>query len=109
MTKPLNRSPDEWVFDDIKVETINPHTKLGMAVLAQAVWDCCDQRPGTRGTVFSDTGRKGGQIADSARAFLSMPNEQLTFWCEVAGIDPGYVISSYWTRLRRPNYGWIAS
>lgn len=106
MTKHINnRSPEAWAFHDVKLETTSAHARLGMMVIAYAVHDCCDQRDG----VFYDSGRKGGQIADCARSFLSTPNPELQFWCEVAGLDPGYVIRSYWTRLHRPIHERLAS
>lgn len=92
------------MFGDMGVgerEDIDPaHAHLAAAVISAAVRDCCT---GTliRSGVFRyvDDGRKEGKVADTARAFLSRPNDGLAFWCARLRIDPMYIVRCYWTKL----------
>lgn len=80
------------------------HTRIALAVIEQAIADCCvAQRRIVTGTeriqkTWVDDGRKRNMHADSARVFLSHPNHDLAFWCSVAGISQPLIIQQYGSR-----------
>jgi len=69
-------TPPEW----------RGYKRLGMAVIASAVQDL--KKP-TR------AGKESVWARESARAFLTVSNPTLTFWCGVADFDMNAILRTY--------------
>jgi hypothetical protein len=97
-----------------------PTERIAVAVLFQAVKDCCGPTavtvyengdggatlvsgrgtPGTKSLrVYRDTGRRGRTAAE-ARQFLSTPSEMLSFWCSIISLDPDCISHAYERTLK---------
>ena len=70
------RTPEEW----------RGYQRLGVAVISSAVQDL--KKP-TR------AGKESGRAGESARAFLTVSNSQLKFWCRVADVDMNAILRTY--------------
>ena len=77
MESSRKRTPEEW----------RGYKRLGMAVIASAVQDL--KKP-TR------AGKESGWARESARAFLTVSNPNLKFWCSVADFDMNTILRKYW-------------
>jgi hypothetical protein len=77
MESSRKRTPEEW----------RGYKRLGMAVIASAVQDL---RKPTR------AGKESGGARESARAFLTVSNPNLKFWCSVADFDMNTILRKYW-------------
>ena len=62
------------------------YRRLGAAVIVSAVRDL--GKP-TR------AGRESVRAGESARAFLTVPNSHLKFWCRVADVDMNAILRTY--------------
>ena len=71
------RPPEEW----------RGYQRLGVAVIASAVQDL--KKP-TR------AGKESVWARESARAFLTVSNPNLKFWCGVADFDINAILRKYW-------------
>ena len=71
------RPPEEW----------RSYKRLGVAVIASAVRDL--EKPTRAGKEFV-------RARDSARAFLTVSNPNLKFWCGVADFDMHAILRKYW-------------
>jgi hypothetical protein len=69
--------PEEW----------RSYQRLGVAVLALAVQDLKKPRR---------AGRESGWAGASARAFLTVSNPNLKFWCGVADFDMNAILRKDW-------------
>jgi hypothetical protein len=76
------RPPEEW----------RGYQRLGVAVIASAVQDL--KKP-TR------AGKESVQAGESARAFLTVSNSNLKFWCGVADFDMNAILRTYCQREGR--------
>src|SRR6266700_217661 len=77
------------------------YRRLGAAVIVSAVRDL--EKP-TR------AGGESVRARESARAFLTVSNPHLKFWCRVADVDMNAILRKYWPdadpeRVRRPASG----
>ncbi len=70
------RPPEEW----------RGYQRLGVAVIASAVQDL--KKP-TR------AGKESVRAGESARAFLTVSNSSLKFWCRVADVDMHAILRMY--------------
>src|SRR5712692_567630 len=70
------RPPEEW----------RGYQRLGVAVIASAVQDL--KKP-TR------AGGESVRAGESARAFLTVSNSSLKFWCRVADVDMNAILRTY--------------
>jgi hypothetical protein len=70
------RPPEEW----------RGYQRLGVAVIASAVQDL--KKP-TR------AGKESVRAGESARAFLTVSNSSLKFWCGVADFDMNAILRTY--------------
>jgi hypothetical protein len=71
------RPPEEW----------RGYQRLGVAVIASAVQDL--KKP-TR------AGKESEWARESVRAFLTVSNPNLKFWCSVADFDMNTILRKYW-------------
>jgi hypothetical protein len=69
-------TPPEW----------RDYRRLGLAVIVSAVRDL--EKP-TR------AGEESVQAGESARAFLTVSNSHLKFWCRVADVDMNAILRTY--------------
>jgi hypothetical protein len=77
----FRRPPEEW----------RGYKRLGIAVIASAVRDL--KKP-TR------AGNESVRARESARAFLTISNPNLKFWCGVADFDMNAILRKYWPDAR---------
>jgi hypothetical protein len=63
------------------------YRRLGAAVIVSAVRDL--EKPTRAGGEFVRAG-------ESARAFLTVSNSNLKFWCRVADVDMNAILRKYW-------------
>ena len=98
----------------------NGEERLATAVILQAVRDCssvhvvqipergkdgaplftitgCPKTHGQR--TYHDNGREG-QLAMSARDFLSKSNSALSFWCSILQVHPDHIHDAYFKTIR---------
>lgn len=73
------------------------YIKLGLAVLMQAVEDATMTVPEHHAAAHGTTDQKAHwnekrAARDEARAFLTVENSMLSFWCWVAGIQVGALL-----------------
>jgi hypothetical protein len=77
MESSRKRPPEEW----------RGYQRLGVAVIASAVQDL--KKP-------MRAGKESVWARESARAFLTVSNPNLTFWCGVADVDMNAILRKYW-------------
>jgi hypothetical protein len=70
------RPPEEW----------RGYQRLGVAVIASAVQDL--KKP-------MRAGKESVRAGESARAFLTVSNSNLKFWCGVADFDINVILRTY--------------
>jgi hypothetical protein len=71
------RTPEEW----------RGYQRLGVAVISSAVQDLKKPRR---------SGKESEREGESARAFLTVSNPNLKFWCGVADFDMNAILRKCW-------------
>jgi hypothetical protein len=69
---------------------------LGVAVISSAVQDL---------KKLALAGKESGRAGASARAFLTVSNPNLEFWCGVADFDMNAILRKYWPDAGHPDQG----
>jgi hypothetical protein len=77
MESSRKRTPEAW----------RGYQRLGLAVIASAVQDLKKPTRAGTGSVWAK---------ESARAFLTVSNPNLKFWCGVADFDMNVILRKYW-------------
>lgn len=77
MESSRKRTPEAW----------RGYQRLGLAVIASAVQDLKKPTRAGTGSVWAQ---------ESARAFLTVSNPNLKFWCGVADFDMNVILRKYW-------------
>jgi hypothetical protein len=77
------RPPEEW----------RAYQRLGVAVISSAVQDL---------KKLTRPGKESGRAGESARAFLTVSNANLKFWCGVADFDMNAILRKYWPDAGHP-------